>query len=47
MCRKQGTNGLALAAFGAGLLAATVLPTKWTLLLLAAAVVWLGASCKR
>ena len=48
MCRNREKSGVVLAAFGAGLLAATILPTKWTLLLLAAALVWLGySSCKR
>jgi len=44
MCRKRDKSGAVMAAFGAGLLAATILPTKWTLLLLAAAIVWIGCS---
>ena len=47
MC-KRGSVGGYCAAFGAGLLAATLLPEGWILFVLAAALIVVGCgSCKR
>lgn len=45
-CKRQRRSPMAAyAAFGGGLLACAVLPTKWLVVLLAAALVLCGLSC--
>jgi len=45
--RRNSGNGLVFAAFGVGLLACTVFPTKLVVLLLGAALVLCGCSCSK
>jgi len=47
MCKSRTSVGALSAAFGAGLLVATVLPVKVTLFILAAALILLGCSSRR
>lgn len=47
VCKSRTGVGVVAAAFGAGLLVATVLPMKVTLFILAAALILLGCSSRR
>ncbi len=47
MCKSKTSAGVVAAAFGAGLLVATVFPMKVTLFILAAALILLGCSSRR
>ena len=47
MCNSKTGTGIIAAAFGAGLLVATVFPIKVTLFILAAALIILGCSSRR
>ena len=47
VCKNRTGVGVVAAAFGAGLLVATVLPVKVTLFVLAAALILLGCSSRR
>lgn len=47
MSRKCGKNGVGLTAFGAGMLLALLCPTRFVLIVVAAAFVLLGISCSK
>lgn len=43
--RRNDSNGWGFAAFGIGLLACTILPSRLTVVLLAVALILCGVSC--
>lgn len=45
--RNACKTGVTCAAFGAGLLTATILPTKFVLVLVAVALIITGCSCAK
>lgn len=45
--RSNGKTGSCCAAFGAGLLIATICPTKFVLVLVAVALIVAGCSCAK
>ncbi len=47
MFRKCGKSGAGLTAFGAGMLLALLCPTRFVLIVVAAAFVLLGITCSK
>jgi hypothetical protein len=45
--KKRSCTGAVCAAFGTGLLTATILPTKFVLVLVAVALIVAGCSCNK
>lgn len=45
--KKGSCTGVVCTAFGAGLLTATILPTKFVLVLVAVALIVAGCSCNK